>query len=545
MRLEIKSTDRIGISQEILTIFAQRSWDLRAMEVVKYFTYVHIVETELRSLDVNNSLSGLDGFIQCREIDLLPSERRENHLQALLAKIPDPILDIDDQGIVLAINQSVRKLLLNSSQKDQANSFEGQCIAEYIDQDYQTLLTDKPVSIAITFVGQSYIADLSPVFADTKNTDSTVTGAVIILRTMKTLGRQISLMQTQKEQGIDSIIGHSAKIKVLIAQTLRFAELELPVLVSGETGTGKELLARALHNAGKRAKAPFLAINCAALPEHLLESELFGYAPGAFTGAQKGGKPGLIELANGGTIFLDEIAEMSIYLQAKLLRFLQDLSYRRVGGTTELKANVRIISASHQNLTVLLEKKLFREDLFYRLNVLNLELPPLRERKDDIPLLVQHFIQNAALQVNQNVPTITEEAMITLQTYNWPGNIRQLQNILFRVVALNTNEIIAKQDLISALSQFDVKVELSIAEGGKEGDKETGHVLSTEGTNAEANVESYTGSQVKNWASAQAQFELKMLSQLYPLYPTTRKLADRLNVSHNKIAMKLREHGLK
>ncbi|NQY63790.1 MAG: sigma 54-interacting transcriptional regulator [Alteromonadaceae bacterium] len=539
MRLEIKSTNRIGISQEILTIFAQYSWDLRAIEVVKYFTYVHVEETELKLLDITKSLSGVEGIIHCREIDLLPSERRESHLQALLAKIPDPIIDIDDQGLVLAINQSARKLLINSDQIDLADSFEGQCIADYIDQDYQTLLTDKPISTTITFVGQSYIADLSPVLADTKNSDGKVTGAVIILRTMNTLGRQISLMQTQKEQGIDSIIGHSAKIKVLIAQTLRFAELELPVLVSGETGTGKELLARALHNAGKRAKAPFLAINCAALPEHLLESELFGYAPGAFTGAQKGGKPGLIELANGGTIFLDEIAEMSIYLQAKLLRFLQDLSYRRVGGTKELKANVRIISASHQNLTSLLEKKLFREDLFYRLNVLNLELPPLRERRDDIPLLVQHFIQNAALQVNQKVPRVTEEAMFTLQTYNWPGNIRELQNILFRVVALNTNEIIAKEDLISALSQFDVKVELNGVHRVED--------QSTNGTNTitEANVESFTESQVKNWASAQAQFELKMLNQLYPLYPTTRKLAERLKVSHNKIAMKLREHGLK
>ena len=539
MRLEIKSTNRIGISQEILTIFAQYSWDLRAIEVVKYFTYVHVEETELKLLDITKSLSGVEGIIHCREIDLLPSERRESHLQALLAKIPDPIIDIDDQGLVLAINQSARKLLINSDQIDLADSFEGQCIADYIDQDYQTLLTDKPISSTITFVGQSYIADLSPVLADTKNSDGKVTGAVIILRTMNTLGRQISLMQTQKEKGIDSLIGHSAKLKVLNAQPLRFAELELPVLVSGETGTGKELLARALHNAGKRAKAPFLAINCAALPEHLLESELFGYAPGAFTGAQKGGKPGLIELANGGTIFLDEIAEMSIYLQAKLLRFLQDLSYRRVGGTKELKANVRIISASHQNLTSLLEKKLFREDLFYRLNVLNLELPPLRERRDDIPLLVQHFIQNAALQVNQKVPRVTEEAMFTLQTYNWPGNIRELQNILFRVVALNTNEIIAKEDLISALSQFDVKVELNGVHRVED--------QSTNGTNTitEANVESFTESQVKNWASAQAQFELKMLNQLYPLYPTTRKLAERLKVSHNKIAMKLREHGLK
>ena len=312
-------------------------------------------------------------------------------------------------------------------------------------------------------------------------------------------------------------------------QTRRFSELELPVLISGETGTGKELLARALHNASGRANAPFLAINCAALPENLLESELFGYASGAFTGAKKSGKPGLFELADTGTIFLDEIAEMSVYLQAKLLRFLEDYKYRRLGGTQELTANVRIISASHQNLPQQIEQKLFREDLFYRLNVLNLSIPPLRDRPDDIVLLAAHFIEMAALQVARKAPVLTEQALGALKTSQWPGNIRQLQNILFRAIALNETGVIEKSDIDGALSQFTTSG-LIIPSSPEES------VSGSDNTNILY--------ECKDWSSAQDKFESDLLKELYPLHPTTRKLAERLKVSHNKIAMKLRKYGI-
>ncbi|WDD97945.1 sigma 54-interacting transcriptional regulator [Thalassomonas actiniarum] len=510
MRLEIKSADRIGISQEILSVFSQHLWNLRAIEVATCFTYVHIEPDDVSLDKIRSSLDKVEGILQCREIELLPSERRENHLQTLLNRIPDPIIDIDEQGIILAINQAAKKLIGNKADK-----LEGRDITSYIELDHKALASDKAITTEINFAGTPYIADISPVIADAE-AEAKVTGAVIVLRSMNTLGRQISLMQTRNDQGIENVIGQSAKMKLLIEQTLRFADLELPVLISGETGTGKELIARAIHNASSRAKAPFLAINCAALPEHLLESELFGYAGGAFTGAQKGGKPGLFELASGGTVFLDEIAEMSIYLQAKLLRFLQDFRYRRLGGTTELSANVRIISASHQNLVALSAKQLFREDLYYRLNVLSLELPALRDRKEDIALLTRHFIANAAAQVNQQVPDISEQAMAILQHYHWPGNIRQLQNVLFRLVALNTKAMIGQEDLADLLAQSSDQ-------------------------QAQA-VKDY--SDTRDWKSAQAAFEHGLLTQLYPLYPTTRKLAKRLNVSHNKIAMKLREHGL-
>jgi len=509
MRLKIQSTDRIGISQEILSIFAKQLWNIKSVEIEPCFTYVHIEEKNLAINQVFRSINNISGIQNCQQIDLLPSERNAQHLKALLAKIPDPIFDIDSLGNILAVNDSVLALTgaINSEVIEHP-------VSKFIKQNIVKQLSNKAQSIEVSFLGKTYIADITPVINNLQ-----IQGAVIILRSINTVGRQVSLLQNNHVENIDNIIGQSAQIKILKEQTARFAELELPVLILGETGTGKELFARALHEKSARASAPFLAINCAALPENLLESELFGYAAGAFSGAKRSGKPGLFELASGGTVFLDEIAEMSVYLQAKLLRFLQDLTYRRVGGTTELKADVRIVSATHQNLLELVENKTFREDLFYRINVLNINLPPLRERKEDLISLAHYFIIEACQQTNQQSIDLSESAAIVLQKYNWPGNIRQLQNILFSVVALSTEKTISAETLEQVLNQQHSKNAINSGEIN--------------------NVEIFN-----DWADAQASFEKNLLTQLYPLYPTTRKLAQRLNVSHNKIAIKLRTYNI-
>jgi len=531
MRVMIESTDRIGISQEILGIFAQQTWNMKQVEIVSHFTYAHVESEQLTLSQIRSCLSHISGFIAVNEITLLPSEQRENHLQALLAKIPEPIIDLDKEGIILAVNQAAKNVF-NTQDKE----IIGQSVKALLKQGANLVVAQTPTSHTVTLESKTYIADLTPVFSSLPSNElsdikTQLSGAVLILRSMDSLGRQISLMQSHQENGFDDIIGTSNKIKLIKEQSKRYAQLDLPVLIVGETGTGKELIARALHQASARAKHAFLAINCAALPEHLLESELFGYASGAFTGARKGGKPGLIELAEGGRLFLDEVAEMSPYLQAKLLRFLQDLSYRRVGGTKELTANIRIISASHQNLSELIIKKSFREDLFYRLNVLNVVLPPLRERITDIELLANFFIQNAVKQVTshpeiEQVTTpiiqqmkLTKSALSVLQSYDWPGNIRQLQNVLFSTVALNKNMLITEVDLQQVLTKF-TSVERALPDESSFLD-------------------------IEDWSSAQASFEMGLLKKFYPQYPTTRKLAERLKVSHNKIAMKLREHHIK
>jgi transcriptional regulator of aroF, aroG, tyrA and aromatic amino acid transport len=506
----------MGISQEILATFTRLALNIQAMEVSSQFIFVHLVKSTVSFNKVKKALMSVSGIIHCCKVDLLPSESRERHLRALVNRLPDAIIDIDENARVMALNQASEKLLVNHQRHKGVSpllgeQLKGVKVNNLLDIDIELPLLDKISSQNVDIAGQSYLAEISPI-SEQENSS----GAVISLKSITSLGRQISKLQTRDEQGIDNIIGRSASILLLKEQTARFAELELPVLINGETGTGKELVARALHNASNRQQAPFLALNCAALPEHLLESELFGYANGAFTGAQKGGKPGLLELAEGGTLFLDEIAEMSPYLQAKLLRFLQDFKFRRLGGTKELQANIRVLSATHQNLLAMIGKQKFREDLFYRLNVLNLNSPPLRERSEDIALIARHFVVLAATQMNLKQPIIDESAIQLLSSHQWPGNIRELQNVLFRAVALNERGDISSQDISVALAQFKQK----------------------EVTNS---VELTVESEVGNWAGAQAKFEEQLIRTLYPYYPTTRKLAERLEVSHNKIAMKLRQ----
>ncbi|SDF51280.1 sigma-54 interaction domain-containing protein [Sporomusa acidovorans] len=223
----------------------------------------------------------------------------------------------------------------------------------------------------------------------------------------------------------DDIIHKSSTMAKTIALAKRFAEKDYTILITGESGTGKELFAQSIHNASARSKFPFIAINCAALSESLLESELFGYEEGAFTGARKGGKRGLFELADSGTIFLDELGDAPLSIQIKMLRVLQEREIMRISGNKIIPVDVRIIAATNKNLPGLVEQGLFRQDLYYRLNVLSLSVPPLRERKDDIELLLKHFLSKN----NGPKPVIPKELIDMLCTYSWPGNIRQLQNI--------------------------------------------------------------------------------------------------------------------
>ncbi|CAN5449162.1 hypothetical protein BH10BAC3_BH10BAC3_32100 [soil metagenome] len=245
----------------------------------------------------------------------------------------------------------------------------------------------------------------------------------------------------------DEIVSRSKKYQVILQQIERVASTDATVLIMGESGTGKELLARAVHNISNRSKRPLVKINCAALPANLIESELFGHEKGAFTGAIER-KIGRFELADGGTVFLDEIGELPIDLQAKLLRVLQEGEFERLGNPRTIKVNVRIIAATNRNLEQAIEKKEFREDLYYRLNVFPIVSPPLRERKEDIPLLVKHFCQKNEAKVGKKITTIPAKVMDALVTYDWPGNIRELENIIERALILSHNEILEYGDWI-------------------------------------------------------------------------------------------------
>jgi len=238
---------------------------------------------------------------------------------------------------------------------------------------------------------------------------------------------------------LDNIIGVSAAMEKLKHTIRTVASTQSTVLIYGESGTGKELVARAVHTCSPRATDPFVSINCGAFPETLLESELFGYVKGAFTGATQN-KRGLFEVANGGTIFLDEIGEMNLTMQVKLLRVLQERCVRPVGGTDEIAIDVRVIAATNRDLERQVAESTFREDLYYRLSVIPITVPPLRDRREDLPLLVNHFVKKYAPGAGKSIAHVNPESLASLASYDWPGNVRQLENAIERAVALETGE---------------------------------------------------------------------------------------------------------
>ncbi len=267
--------------------------------------------------------------------------------------------------------------------------------------------------------------------------------------------------QQENDTWRSSIISGSQQMQSLMAQAKLVAESDASVLIQGESGTGKELLAQSIHHASPRCERPFVAINCAAIPEALLESELFGHKKGAFTGATRDHQ-GLFQTADGGTLFLDEIGDMPMSIQAKLLRALQERMIRPVGASTQAPINVRVICATHKNLILEMQEHRFREDLYYRINVVSLEIPPLAKRREDIPLLANHFLAVLNKKYHKNINGFAPDAFELLISAPWPGNVRQLQNIMEQVVVLSTTPIItsglverALQDNISSIITFD------------------------------------------------------------------------------------------
>jgi len=297
----------------------------------------------------------------------------------------------------------------------------------------------------------------------------------------------------------------------------KIADTDSIVSIRGESGTGKELFARAIHLDSSKS-GPFVPINCAALPESLLESELFGYAGGAFTGASTRGKPGLFEIAEDGTVFLDEIADMPLNVQAKILRVIQERSVRRLGSTEEIAVNARIYTATNKNLEMMVEKKQFREDLYYRINVLPVHIPPLRRRLDDIPLLVEHFLFQLNLRLVKNVQIITEKAISRLRRHRWPGNVRELKNVIERAAIItDSNEV--DEDCI--LFSFEAGKSIKDIRGDRDNYMKN--------------------SSLKNMLAI---YEKSILQEVLEKALSIRKTAGLLDISHVTLLNKLKKHGI-
>lgn len=367
---------------------------------------------------------------------------------AIVETLTDGVLTIDKDGIVTFLNQVGAEILCI----DRENSI-GKHISDLVDF--------KPVVLDVLKTGKGYIDKEFLVtkksgekihFIKTavpiKDEKGKIVTVVDTFRRIKRVNKMVNeLSGSYANFRFDDIIGSSVKIQDTIRKAKAAAKCMSNVLITGESGTGKELIAHSIHNYSDRKNQPFVSINCGAIPRELLESELFGYEPGSFTGASNKGRMGKFELADGGTIFLDEIGEMPIDMQVKLLRVIQDRKLTRIGGNNVFELDVRIIAATNKNLIELCKNGGFREDLYYRINVLHIALPPLRERKEDIHELVQYFINKLSIKLDKEILDISPAAMNKIMTYNWPGNVRQLENTIERAVNLCSGFMIKSDDI--------------------------------------------------------------------------------------------------
>jgi len=365
------------------------------------------------------------------------------------------IIDCVQEGVV-ATDNAHKVIICNSI----AQRLFGQRIEDVLNKDIRNLSFLGGVGEEIA--SRAHLIDQVRTIGDTAFSISCIPievggeyfGSVAVLRDIHELQnyeKKLRVMLAAKgfvaRHSFDSIIYASSEMERCIAIAKKFSQYDAAVLIEGESGVGKELFAQSIHNASKRASQPFVAVNCAALPEPLLESELFGYTEGAFSGAVKGGKMGLFELAHKGTLFLDEIGEMPLRLQAKILRVLQEKEIRKIGGDTVVPVDVRIISATNINILDRIQIGQFREDLYYRINLLNLKIPPLRQRPEDIEVVFRHFVQRYSTEAGKPVPRIEPEVIELMKGFSWLGNIRELRNFSERMAILNESGVIGTSEV--------------------------------------------------------------------------------------------------
>ncbi|STO12969.1 Transcriptional regulatory protein ZraR [[Flavobacterium] thermophilum] len=404
-----------------------------------------IIATRIPIIDDSGKLFGaLAVFKDITELVALAEEITDLKeirmmLEAIIHSSEEAISVVDENGNGILINPAYTRLT-GLTEEDVIGKPATADIAEGESMHMQVLKTRRPVRGARMKVGpknRDVIVNVAPIIVDgvLKGSVGVIHDVSEIQRLTAELNRARQIIRTlEAKYSFADIIGESEEMKVAIEQAKLAAKTPATILLRGESGTGKELFAHAIHNASDRKYNKFIRVNCAAIPETLLESELFGYEEGAFSGARRGGKRGLFEEANNGSIFLDEIGELSASTQAKLLRVLQEREIVRVGGTKPIPINVRVIAATNVNLEKAIAEGAFREDLYYRLNRMPIYIPPLRARKEDIPALCRHLIQKLNQDYGRNVEGVTDEAMVKLLAYDWPGNVRELENVLGRAM---------------------------------------------------------------------------------------------------------------
>ncbi|HPV99283.1 MAG TPA: sigma 54-interacting transcriptional regulator [Spirochaetota bacterium] len=450
-------------------------------------------------------------------------------LDAIIESSYDGIWVTDGEGNVLRINKAYETITGLPCASFYGRNMKDLVLEGYISESVTMLVLDKREQQTIyqeTKTGKSLLVTGSPVFDERGNILRVVTNVRDITE-LKSLITKLDESQRlaeiyqselsdlkKKFNAFDKIIGASPKMKNLMDTVCRIAHVNSAVLITGETGTGKELIADYIHQHSMRTGKPLIKVNCGAIPENLIESELFGYETGAFTGARKGGKPGYFEIANGGSIFLDEIGEMPFNLQAKLLRVLESEEITRVGGHKPHPLDVRVIAATNRDMLDMVQRQQFREDLYYRLNVVPLNIPPLRERIEDIPYLIAHFV-SIFNKSHSLLRRISPEVIDICISYNWPGNIRELKNLVERMMVMAPHDLITKEDLPLLI--------------GNSHDGIIPRVLVTA---------------LMPLSDAVMSTEKQLLEKAYAAYRTTREMARELKIDASTIVRKAAKYGI-
>ncbi|WP_404328561.1 sigma 54-interacting transcriptional regulator [Mesobacillus maritimus] len=440
-----------------------------------------VVSYSENAMPVLDELGRLVGLITIRDVldgffkYIYKLEQRQNTadaLQVILESAYEGIAVVDENGVLLEFNEAYSRF--TGVKREDAI---GRHVTEIIDNTnlHVTVKTGVPErGVLQTIQGQEMVVHRIPIWRSGK-----VTGAIGMLifegvtevyriyerlqqeHRKKKPKKELLTLKKEKDSRttMDEILGESEEILRVKRDARRAARTLATVLITGESGTGKEMFAKSIHHLSPFSTGPFISVNCGAIPEHLFESELFGYDEGAFTGARKGGKPGKFELAQNGTLFLDEIGEMPLVMQTKLLRILQEREVERVGGINKYPIQVRIVCATNRNLKEMVAQGKFREDLFYRLNIIQLHIPPLRERNGDIPILLSYYLKEICDKYQVPLKTFTSEAVASFRDYSWQGNIREMVNSIERLVTLVDGDVIAVQNLPTAMWENDFSIE--------------------------------------------------------------------------------------
>lgn len=531
----------LNLKQKLINVINTGQSEFGKRYVFKDKTFV-VNRTPI--LDNDEVIGAVTIFQDITELEEISTElesfkKINKELEGIIESSYDGIIITDGEGIVLKINTSLLRI---------TNLTAEQFLGQNIDSLYENGVfatepiaklarLSKKITTGITKVktGKDVMVTSTPVFNDNGDVIRIVTNVrdmsdiislqekLIQSRNLNNCLRSEFNKSLQEELHANEMITGNPEMYNLLKLTKRVAGMEVPILLQGESGVGKEVFAKLIHVWSKR-KGAFIKVNCGAIPGPLLESELFGYSRGAFTGANREGKPGLFELANDGTLFLDEIEDLHLDLQGKFLRVLQDQEFVRLGGTKVIKVNVHIIAASNRELTQMIKERKFREDLYYRLNVVPILIPPLRDRKEDIPLLIDYFLSKFNKKYGTNkamAPGLTENFL----DYHWPGNIRELMNVLERLVITSERDVLGKNAFMSTKSGIPAAAAVN-----------TNNMLEFELEQEEESIPSLK--------EALERTEKDILTKALKKYKRSRQVGQALGISHTAVLKKIKKYQM-